>query len=158
IGGPGELSYWAALKPAFHSIRLKMPPVIPRLSLTYINQWSITLMEKYSVELDEAINNGLVRRRKAWITARTATPVEETATEIKRVINESHKPLREVAHSIRDDLGALSEKNLNYLYRDIEFLEKRISSTLEEQYRQQLNEFGILNNLLHPQKGLQERV
>src|SRR5690625_7447298 len=37
IGGLGEISYWAALKPAFHSFGLIMTPVIHIFSLTYIN-------------------------------------------------------------------------------------------------------------------------
>src|SRR5699024_8817028 len=35
IGGPGEIAYWAALQRAFAALEIKMPPVVPRLSLTY---------------------------------------------------------------------------------------------------------------------------
>src|SRR5699024_12608761 len=36
IAGDGEISYWATLKGAFRALDMEMPPVIPRLSFTYV--------------------------------------------------------------------------------------------------------------------------
>src|SRR5690625_4230135 len=47
IGGDGEISYWSVLKKAFHVLGLKMPPVIPRLSFTYLNQRTDKSLKKY---------------------------------------------------------------------------------------------------------------
>lgn len=158
IGGPGEVGYWASLKPAFHAIGLKMPPVIPRLSISYLTDHSVKLMKKYSLELDAIINHGLEKHKETWLSAKIDPPIEETVSEIKDVIERAHKPLRDMAQDLRADLGAMAEKNLNYLHHDIDYLEKRITQVIEEQYHQEINEFDYLNTLLHPDHGLQERV
>ena len=36
VGGPGEITYWALLKEAFHQLGIKMPIIVPRLSLTLV--------------------------------------------------------------------------------------------------------------------------
>lgn len=35
IGGPGEIGYWSALKPAFEEVDLQFPIITPRLSITF---------------------------------------------------------------------------------------------------------------------------
>lgn len=158
VGGPGEISYWAALKPAFHALNLKMPPVIRRLSLTYVHQHTMKLMEKYSLSLDDAVNEGIEKQKERWLSEKINPPIDETVRTIKRTIHDAHQPLRDMAHDLGADMGALAEKNLTYLYRDLEFLERRMTHKIEEQYSQELLEFDRLNMLLHPEQGLQERV
>src|SRR5690625_6649339 len=52
IGGDGEISYWATLKKAFHELNMKMPPVIPRLSFTYITKKTSKLLENLALDPD----------------------------------------------------------------------------------------------------------
>jgi bacillithiol synthase len=157
IGGPGEISYWSVLKPAFNGVGIKMPPVVPRLSFTYLEPKAIKVMEKYNISKEVAINNGVIGIRDKWFEAKMDPPVGETATKIKQRIAEIHKPLREIAENTRVDVAELAQKNLAYLIRDIEFLEKRIENALKEKYHKELEDFSLLENLLHP-GGLQERV
>ncbi|MEN2766548.1 bacillithiol biosynthesis cysteine-adding enzyme BshC [Ornithinibacillus xuwenensis] len=157
IGGPGEISYWSVLKPAFHALNMKMPPVVPRLSFTYVERKIHKLLQRYEITPTEAINGGVLQRRKAWFKKKINPPIEETVTDIKAVIENAHKPLRDIATTIRADLGDLAEKNLGYLIRDIEFLEKRITKALEQRFEKELSEFDLLENTLHP-NGLQERM
>ncbi|WP_249869876.1 bacillithiol biosynthesis cysteine-adding enzyme BshC [Oceanobacillus saliphilus] len=158
IGGPGEVGYWAALKQAFHTLDLKMPPVLPRLSMTIVESNIVKVVEKYRMDTAEAINVGVKEEKDKWLQSKSDPRIDELATEIKAVIEKAHKPLREVAKGIRDDLGALSEKNLFYLYRDIDFLESRLIKALEEKYEKELNEFNRVDTALHPNGGLQERI
>ena len=37
IGGPGEIAYWGTLKSAFELFQMKMPVIMPRLSVTVAN-------------------------------------------------------------------------------------------------------------------------
>ena len=36
VGGPGEIAYWAVLKEAFHHLGMKMPIIVPRMSMTLV--------------------------------------------------------------------------------------------------------------------------
>ncbi|WP_430786126.1 bacillithiol biosynthesis cysteine-adding enzyme BshC [Virgibacillus flavescens] len=158
IAGPGELSYWSVLKQAFQVNDMKMPPVIPRLSFTFIERNIEKLLNKYHVMPDEAIKNGVMEVKAKWLAAKSDPPVNEVADQLKQTVKEAHQPLRELAKSIQSDLGDLSNKNLEYLIRDIEFLEKRINKTIEEKYAIEIHEFNILQLALNPSNSLQERV
>lgn len=158
IGGPGEISYWSTLKPAFNALGLKMPPVIPRLSMTYIGSNILKLVERYSLELEEIIHKGVQEQKEIWLNGKIEPSIEGMAMKIKKSIENAHKPLRDIAHQLRDDLGAVADKNLFYLYRNIDFLEKRILNTIKEQYKKEISEFNKINQVLYPMNGLQERV
>ena len=38
IAGPGEISYWAELKLVFEHFEIKMPPIVPRLNITFLDR------------------------------------------------------------------------------------------------------------------------
>ena len=63
-----------------------------------------------------------------------------------------------MAREIRTDLGELAEKNLGYLYRDIDYLQDKIMKVLEEKYANDLKDFELIHHALHPFGALQERT
>ncbi|WP_404452498.1 bacillithiol biosynthesis cysteine-adding enzyme BshC [Virgibacillus necropolis] len=158
IGGPGEISYWSVLKKAFHANNMKMPPVVPRLSFTFMERHVEKLLNKYHIDSEHAINKGVLDVKNKWLEDKYSPPVNQLTNQLKKTIDEAHQPLRELAGSIQSDLGDLANKNLDYLYREVDFLEKRIVKTIEEKYALEINEFNLLQLTLHPNDGLQERV
>ncbi|WP_339316573.1 bacillithiol biosynthesis cysteine-adding enzyme BshC [Oceanobacillus sp. FSL W7-1304] len=158
VGGPGEIGYWAALQPAFHALNIKMPPVVPRLSFTIVEDKVKKALEKFDIDIADAINKGVRVTKEKWLQSKSNPPVEDLSIQMKEVIETAHQPLRKLAKSIRADIGDLSEKNLEYLYRDIDFLTERIVKVLEEKYEKELRTFDEIERTLHPQGGLQERV
>ncbi|UJL47845.1 bacillithiol biosynthesis cysteine-adding enzyme BshC [Virgibacillus sp. NKC19-16] len=158
IGGPGEISYWAALKPAFHALNMKMPPLLPRLSITYIDRNLEKSLKRFDISATDAVNQGVEDIKDNWLTSKSNPPVEQVVNEIKVAVDKAHAPLRDIARDIRSDLGELADKNLSYLYSDIEYLEDRIRKALQEKYAKELYEFDHINNVLQPRGGLQERI
>ncbi|WP_272466748.1 bacillithiol biosynthesis cysteine-adding enzyme BshC [Terrihalobacillus insolitus] len=63
VAGPGEISYWSVLKPAFACIGLKMPPVVPRISLTFMSRGVSKQLENLSIQPESAINNGVLAKK-----------------------------------------------------------------------------------------------
>lgn len=158
VGGPGEISYWSVLKEAFHVNNMKMPPIIPRLSFTIVERQVEKLLNKYKITVEDAVSNGVMEVKENWLAAKSDPSVEHLANQLKQTIDEAHQPLRELAKSIRSDIGDLANKNLDYLLRDVAFLEKRILKTIEEKYKMEINEFNKLQLSLRPNGGLQERT
>lgn len=158
IGGDGEISYWSVLKQAFHVMGLKMPPVIPRLSFTYVNQRTYKLLAKYHLKPEEVMQYGVEPFKANWLATKQEPPIEEVVDHLKEVIDEAHEPLRNIANELRADLGALAKKNLAYIYREIDFLKMRMLDSIEQKYAQEINEFDLINHTLLPQGSLQERV
>ena len=158
IGGPGEISYWSVLKPAFHTLQMKMPPIVPRLSFTYVDRNVEKALNRYEVDMEQAINEGVKKIKEEWLAAKQNPPIQTVADDIKSTIEKAHKPLRNIAREIRADLGDLAEKNLFYLQAEVEYLQERLTKVLEEKYAKELHEFDLINNTLHPEGGLQERT
>lgn len=158
IGGPGEISYWTVLKPAFSALQLKMPPVIPRLSFTYIDRNVEKALKRFNITAEDAVNQGVLEIKNTWLRKKSNPPIKDMVEDIKKTITQAHQPLRYIAEDIRTDLGKLAEKNLIYLHRDIEYLEDRMMKALEQKFAKELSEFDLINNTLRPQNGLQERL
>lgn len=158
IGGPGEVGYWSTLKPAFHAVDLKMPPVLPRLSFTFIEKKVEKALNKYAITGEYAINQGAEEMKGEWLRAQSNPPVQQLSSEIKQAVEKVHQPLRNLAKDIRSDIGELADKNLYYLHGDIDYLEGRIKKALEEKFDKELYEFDLIEQSLHPNNGLQERM
>ncbi|GGJ86784.1 putative cysteine ligase BshC [Lentibacillus kapialis] len=158
IGGPGEVGYWSALKPAFQAADMEMPPVLPRLSFTFIDLPVEKSLRKFAINEESAINHGVESLKIEWLANQGGPPVHHVAAEIKQAVDTAHKPLRNIAKEIRSDLGELADKNLYYLNEDIKFLEERIIKAMEERHTKYLKEFDLIQNTLHPKNGLQERI
>lgn len=157
IGGPGEISYWSALKPVFDAAGIKMPPVFPRISITYMEPKVKKILTHFNLSPEEVVNNGMEEYRVQWVRSKTKPPIEELAKEITETISLAHKPLRDVAKEIRSDIGELAEKNLLYLQKEIKFLEERMVKAVEEKYEKELGELDLIKLHLYPD-GLQERI
>lgn len=158
VGGLGEISYWSVLKSAFHSLEIKMPPVLPRLSFTFIDKNTKKKLRKFAIDGGFAVNHGVDQHKINWLAEQSHPPLHQITDQLKQTINDAHRPLRNLATEIRSDLGQLATKNLEYLHRDIDFLEKRIQKAIEEKYHNELLIFNQINLTLFPNRGLQERV
>ncbi|WP_345238777.1 bacillithiol biosynthesis cysteine-adding enzyme BshC [Pontibacillus salipaludis] len=158
IAGPGEVGYWSALKSVFESLDIQMPPVMPRLSLTLLDRKNEKWLRRHLIDVEQAVNEGVTEDKSKWIAMQSYPPIEELADEVKRAIERAHRPLKEKAHEIRDDIGQLAEKNLFHLFRDVEFLQERMAQGLEEKHSRELEVFDQIDLRLHPEGGLQERI
>lgn len=55
IAGPGEINYWGELKGAFQVMGYKMPPVVPRLQVTFLERHIEKKLDERGIELRESI-------------------------------------------------------------------------------------------------------
>ncbi|WP_053219771.1 bacillithiol biosynthesis cysteine-adding enzyme BshC [Virgibacillus senegalensis] len=157
FGGPGEVGYWSVLKPAFHALGLKMPPVLPRLSFTLVDRNVEKIIHNLSLSIKTVVERGVYSDKTNWLASQSNPPIEALADQVKKSIEEVHRPLRKAAEEIRADLKFIADKNLEYLYEDIDFIEDRIQKALQEKHRKTLEGFDLVNICLHPEGGLQER-
>src|SRR5699024_1821071 len=134
IGGLGEISYWSVLKSAFHSLEINMPPVLPRLSFSFIDKSTEKKLRKFQIDESYAVNHGVEQLKINWLTAQSYPPIHQIIEQLKQTIDDVHRPLRNLAEDIRTDLGQLANKNLEHLYKEIDFLGNRIEKALGEKY------------------------
>lgn len=158
IGGPGEINYWSALKPAFQSVGLQMPPVLPRLSFTLIDRKAEQHMERLQIDSTQAIRYGVGGDKMKWIASRSTPPIHQLSEQVKEEVDRIHRPLRDKSGELGADIEQLAEKNLDYIFKQIDFLEKRMNQSLEQKFAHEIKHFNDVDLLVHPEGGLQERV
>lgn len=158
VAGDGEISYWAALKKAFHILDLKMPPVVPRLSITFMTARTEKLLNARVLQAESIVNQGIETIKLNWLMAQQKPPIKQLYKEAKQSIEQIHQPLRNVADTLSADLAEVAEKNLQNLLHTISYLEQKTIAKLNEKYERQLNQFDEINFLLKPNQLLQERV
>ncbi|QAS51105.1 bacillithiol biosynthesis cysteine-adding enzyme BshC [Halobacillus litoralis] len=158
IGGPGEINYWSALKPAFDAADLRMPPVLPRISFTLVDRKTEQSLEKFQIEANQAIRHGVAEQKLKWVASMSYPPIEQLSRQVKHEIARVHAPIREKSADFGADLEQLADKNLQYLLENIDFMEKRLNQSLEERHQYEMDLFDDIELTLHPLNGLQERV
>src|SRR5699024_6972991 len=160
FGGDGEISYWAVLKSAFRALDdgLQVPPVIPRLSLTYVTKRLEKLVDTRVLAMDQIVNNGIEQEKMNWLLSQSHPPIDTLFQEVHKQMNDIHRPLRALAKEISADLDNEAQKNFEYIQKNITYLEQRIERKLTEKYDLQLAQFEEIARMLKPKGLLQERV
>src|SRR5699024_3347095 len=103
------------LKPAFAALDIKMPPVVPRLSFTYLGRNMDKIIRKYDISDARAVEEGVEDFKENWLASKDTPPIEQMANTIKAEIDQVHKQLRDAAQDMRADLAELADKNMFYL-------------------------------------------
>lgn len=158
VAGDGEINYWAVLKDAFIALDLHMPPVVPRLSFTYITNRTEKLMHSRAIKAEAAVQTGVEQAKLNWLQAQTKAPVDVLFEETKKSMAELHTPLRDYASTISPDLYEESKRNLAFIQGQIDYLHQKTTQKLKEQYAVPLMQFQELQLALHPRQVLQERI
>lgn len=158
VGGDGEISYWAALKKAFHCVELTMPPVVPRLSLTYKTDRVDKLLRTRVLKAEDVIQYGVTDVRMRWLMSQETPSIDIVFSDVLQQIETLHEPLRAIAKDVSADLEAEAARNKQYIQHNIHYLQKKVEQKIAENHKLPLQQFDEINIALHPNNGLQERI
>src|SRR5699024_4809982 len=160
VAGDGEISYWALLKDAFPRFdsQMKMPPILPRLSITLLTKRVNKLVKHRRLELADVVNEGCRHLSMNWLASKQNPPVDTLFNEAEAHIADIHKPIQALSTSLSPDLGAAAERNLENITKELDYLRNRMNRQLEEKYDQELEQFEEIQLFLRPNDGLQERT
>ena len=126
VCGPGEVSYFAQLKPVYDLVDLKMPVIYPRFSATIIEKKIKKLTERLKVLYSELES--------------------EKEDMIKKVIGKKLKiDLAKLVQDLEDDI----QKKLEKLKESISDYEMNISSSFDRIKRNTKKEIKVLNKKLY---------
>ncbi|MDX8044920.1 bacillithiol biosynthesis cysteine-adding enzyme BshC [Gracilibacillus sp. S3-1-1] len=158
FAGPSEAAYWSILKGAFQSVSVKMPPVLPRISLTLVEDRVKKLLTKYSIAIDSALHHGVQTEKQNWLSAQMERPIEELANQWKDSIIKGHQPLKLITEDLTTDVTQYADKNLQLILQHVDQLTNRLTKEHANKYQMQLTEFDYIQMHLKPGGGLQERI
>jgi bacillithiol biosynthesis cysteine-adding enzyme BshC len=155
--GPGEISYWAITREAFHQAGNKMPLVIPRLEFTLLEGTVQKNMHKYGLTLEDVLYR-LEEKQEEWLRSQDTLKLEERFEEVRARFKEGYQPLVELIAGINPGIGKLGETNMGKILEQIHFLEQKASDGARTQFDASLRQFQRIGLSVVPMGKPQERV
>src|SRR4030043_805413 len=156
ICGPGEISYFAQIKPVYDLYGLKMPIIYPRFSATIIEKKINKLLKKLKIT-DEMLVSDEEEIIKQIIRKKLDIDLEESMLDLKKDISErlaeSEKVFLDIDMNISDSFDRI-KRNLK---KEIKVLSKKLYSGLKKQDEFVLGSIKKVYASIFPGGNLQER-
>ncbi|GAA3323061.1 hypothetical protein GCM10020331_045420 [Ectobacillus funiculus] len=105
IGGPGEVAYWAELQQVFHRLGFLMPPVVPRLMMSYLERGIETDLQELHIGVEDVFQKPIEQMKEQWLAQQVLEPVEDTFAQARQQFEEMHRTLRELVRNIQPGLN-----------------------------------------------------
>ena len=157
VAGPGELAYWALLKPAFHTFGIKMPVIVPRLTFTFVERHIQKYVADLSLSDDEILKSGIDHSKETYMRQLDDVGIGTTFNDAKLKVEEIHQNLRDLTESVDHGLDRFAEKNGRFLQRQLDLLQQKLYQSLEYQHENTLAKFDEVGFALKPNGAPQER-
>ncbi|MGR3763760.1 bacillithiol biosynthesis cysteine-adding enzyme BshC [Rossellomorea sp. NS-SX7] len=158
IGGPGEIAYWGELKKAFEYTGLKIPPVVPRLSITLLEREVEKKLNQLGLSLPQVLIGGVnEEREKYWNSIKVPT-LERDIAELEQLLQQTYSHIRDKSQRIDRGLNQIVDKNLSIHLYQFDYLRKRADKALREKHDKTFSDFTKVENCLRPNNGPQERT
>ena len=158
IGGPGEIAYWSELQRVFHVFGFQVPPVIPRLTISYVERDISTDLHDLQLQESDLFVKSIDMLREEWLSNQIEEPIGERFIEATEKMIDIHTSLRQFVTKIDPGLQKFAEKNERKIKEQIELLERMLKRNVEKKNEVELNKFRRVQYALRPLGAPQERV
>lgn len=157
LGGPAEMAYHAQLKGAFEVMGQHLPLLFPRPGMTVIEGRVAAHLQKYQLHLEQ-VWGGLEQEKEEWLTASSPVNLTQRFEELKAGWNADYQGLIDDLKQIDPGLLDLGEKNKKRIFNQVQYLEKKAHQAHRKKNQVLLGHFQRIEESLHPNGDLQERV
>lgn len=158
IGGPGELAYWSELQQVFHTVGFRMPPVVPRITISYLERDIATDVKDLQLQESDPFVKNVDKLRENWLSNQIEEPIDERFVGAKKEIMDIHASLQQFVKKIDPGLSEFAGKNELKINEQIELLERMLKKNVEKKHEVQLNKFRHIQCAIRPLGAPQERV
>ncbi|MBO1578795.1 bacillithiol biosynthesis cysteine-adding enzyme BshC [Bacillus sp. XF8] len=158
IGGPGEIAYWSELQQVFHVFGFRVPPVVPRLTISYMERDILTDLHDLRLQESDPFVNDIGVLRENWLSNQIEEPIDNQFIEATEKMMDIHTSLQQFVKKIDPGLQQFAEKNERKIKEQIELLERMLKRSVEKKHEVELNKFRRLQCGIRPLGAPQERV
>lgn len=155
VGGPGEIAYWALLKEAFHHVGIKMPILVPRISMTLVTPSAREALNDLSLTIMDVLDGTVQVERNRFVESLRNDCFENRLEETELQLERQYK---ELAADASLGMQKLLQQNLKFHKRQFEFLRNKAEEEVLIKNEVVLRKYRILENELLPEGSLQERI
>ena len=158
ISGPGEISYWAELKRAFDVFEIKMPPIVPRLNITFVERGIETDLQDLGLHLEVVLTEGTENSLAQYLESVKDNTLDNLLQKMRSDLINNHQKLSK--HAIERDKGIepLLDKNLFFIEKHLDFLNKKLEERTKEKHDVVVRKYERIQQSLYPLHSPQERI
>ncbi|MCM3568799.1 bacillithiol biosynthesis cysteine-adding enzyme BshC [Neobacillus mesonae] len=158
IAGPGEISYWAELKLVFEHFHIKMPPIVPRLNITFLDRSVETDLTELNLDLLSVLQLGIADSRERYLESIKDQEIEELFSAAKEQLVKRYQVIEAKTIELDRGLLPLLKKNESYLLKEIQFMQTKMEEAVQLKHDVVLQKFARVQLALRPDGFPQERV
>lgn len=158
VGGPGEISYWALLKEAFHAIDIKMPVIVPRMSITLVSRKAQKSMQEKLFNVEDVMAGEVAYARHEFIESLRDDHFEEAVNKAEKNLAADYE---EMSLLIDDEELMIKEqlkKNLQFHATQFKYIKEKSEDAKLVKHEVAIRMYDTLETEIVPNDGLQERV
>ncbi len=155
VAGPGEISYFAQLKPLYAWAGRQMPVIYPRASVTVVESSVRRVLDKYDLDVASA-GEDLERLFQRLVLA--STDVERVFAPAGQGIKEAMQALRPGVESVDPTLGRSVEAAHAGMQKELSRLRSRAIRAEKRKHEELRAQLARVQHNLYPGGKLQERT
>ena len=158
VGGPGELAYWATLKPAFEVLQLQMPIFTPRMQFTIVTRQVASILADQGLTVEDVFNGKSTVQLDEFLMRIEDKEANEMIATLQQMILTQYEKLREHLQQQSLNLNKVISKNELLHMQQFDYLQQKISEQVKLKHDTQIKRFEKIHHELRPFNGLQERI
>ncbi|WP_318615541.1 bacillithiol biosynthesis cysteine-adding enzyme BshC [Sporosarcina sp. YIM B06819] len=158
VGGPGEIAYWAVLKEAFHHLGLKMPIIVPRISITLVTPLVKQALDKKSFTVEDVMAGQIFTAREQFVEDLRDEEFNIALDETAEMLSAQYDKIAQLSQRQGAMMQELTQKNLLFHTKQLNYLKAKAEDALLVKHDAALRVFGMLEGELFPEGALQERL
>ncbi|WP_158233765.1 bacillithiol biosynthesis cysteine-adding enzyme BshC [Sporosarcina sp. P3] len=158
VGGPGEIAYWSLLKEAFHLMGIKMPVIVPRLSITLVNRQVQEALKLTDITMTQVMNHELPDLLEKWLEQQRDEQFDRLLMETQSQLQTQYEQLHSHLETSDPGLLQLLDKNLQFHKSQFDYLQKKKEQSILLKHHVQYERYQVISEQLFPEGSLQERL
>jgi len=156
VAGPGEIAYFAQLKPVYGYFDVPMPIIYPRASVTLIEEKVQKVLEKYSLELEDLfgeVEPVLGRVSEQVSEVKVDALFESLDTRIKEALNEARFGIQQIDQTLNGTIDGTISK----FQQQLEVLKQKTQKAQQQKEEISLKQIRKASMNIFPNGNFQER-
>ena len=114
VGGAGEIAYWALLKDAFHHLDMKMPIIVPRMSMTLVTPRTGLALDSKSFTVENVMAGEVTSAREEVIDELRDERFNSAVDETENMLSAQYDKIGGLVDKQDFMLSELLQKNLKF--------------------------------------------
>ena len=155
--GPGETAYYAQALALYPLFGLQPPCLVPRPSLTNLEPRLSRYLARYQID-ETAFLADPEGQLQQVLQANSVVDVEAVFATLREGLAAAYEQAKSDLQQLNPQLGQLAEKNLQHVYQQAAYLEKKAQAEQKQQQHVTIRHLTALRDALRPLDNPQERA